>query len=292
MDRIFSKGTLLVLGISAVIILLSTLFRGCSSETKIRASVSAKEVYLGDAIFYKDSTPGVREVIWEFGNGDFSTDRQGSYVFTTVGNYKIRLKAGSKSQEFVVKVRPEKTQEEREVVSILAPSFVVKNEEVVFMGEGDADTWRWNFGVGGPADSKERNVIVKFDKAGDYQVTLLAGNMKYPVYHKIHVEEDVVGRRTTGGGGTPPEDLIQRYLQNIIDHQGKYNDNYHRILTLLNGNNKMTVLINNVNENDISSYCQGLSILGKQDGTFIEKVVRDMDGSRIRRLLIEQKTAK
>lgn len=289
MDRIFSKGTLLVFGIAVIVVLLSTLFRRCSADPVIRASVSAKELTLGEPIFFADSTPGGKTVIWEFGNGDFTSDRRGSYTYAAVGNYKIRVRVDSRTQEFVVKVQSAKQKKERQFVNILAPSLVLKNEKVVLMAEGDADAWHWKFGNGGPEDSKERNVIVTFDKPGDYKVSLMCSNMEYPVYHDIHVEDDAIGRNKTSVGGTPPEDLIQKYLQNIIDHQGKYNDNYKHILGLLNGNNKMIVVVNNINENDISSYCQGLSIMGKQDGTYIEQVVRDMDGNRIKRLLVSQK---
>lgn len=290
MDRIFSKGTLLVLGIMAAIVFLASMIRNCSSETKIRASVSAKEVCLGEAIYFVDSTPGVKDVLWEFGNGDFSTDRRGSYVFDAPGDYQIRVKIDSSVyQKFVVKVRAEAPTIGKAPVHILAPTMAVKNEEVIFMGEGEADSWRWNFGDGGPEGSRERNAIVRFDSAGTYRVSLLAGAMKYPVYHTIRVVDDVIGRKDDT---TTADDKIRKYLQRIIDREGKFNDNYHCIVGLLNGNSKLMVLINNTNENDITSYCQGLYFMGKDEGIFIEKSVRDMEDKKIRRLLVEEKRSR
>lgn len=290
MDRIFSKGTLLVLGIMVAIVFLTSVIRNCSSETKIRASVSAKEIYLGEAIYYVDSTPGVKNVLWEFGNGDFSTDRRGSYVFDAPGNYQIRVMVdSSETEKFVVSVHSKKQVVEPDPVRILAPSYAVKHEEVIFMGEGEADMWRWNFGNGGPEGSRERNAIVRFDSAGTYQVSLLAGSMKYPVYHTIRIVDDVIGKKSDT---TSVDDWIKKYLQKIIDREGKYNDNYRSIVALLNGNSKMKVLINNTNENDITSYCQGLYFTGKQDGVFIEKVIRDMEDKKIRRLIVEEKKSR
>ena len=86
--------------------------------------------------------------------------------------------------------------------------------------------------------------------------------------------------------------MIRKYLQRIIDREGKFNDNYHRIVDLLNGNSKLKVLIDNTNENDITSYCQGLYFMGKDEGIFIEKAIRDMEDNKIRRLLVEQKKSK
>ena len=290
MDRIFSKGTLLVLGIMAIIISLAVVFRDCTAETKIQASVSAKEIYLGEAIYYADSTPGVKDVLWEFGNGDFSTNRRGSYVFDAPGDYQIRVKIDSSEyQKFVVKVRAKSPTIGKDPIRILAPSMAVKNEEVIFMGEGEADSWRWNFGDGGPDGSRERNAIVRFDSAGTYQVSLLAGAMRYPVYHTIRIVDDVIGRKTDS---ITVDDKIRKYLQRIIDREGKFNDNYHSIVGLLNGNSKLMVLINNTNENDITSYCQGLYFTGKDEGIFIEKAIRDMEDKKIRRLLVEQKKSK
>lgn len=157
------------------------------------------------------------------------------------------------------------------------------------MGEGEADSWRWNFGDGGPDGSRERNPIVRFDSAGTYQVSLLAGAMRYPVYHTIRIVDDVVGRENDS---ITADEMIRKYLQRIIDREGKFNDNYHRIVDLLNGNSKLKVLIDNTNENDITSYCQGLYFMGKDEGIFIEKAIRDMEDNKIRRLLVEQKKSK
>ena len=274
----------------AAVVLVASVLRDCSSETKIRASVSAKEISLGEAIYYVDSTPGVKDVLWEFGNGDFSTDRRGSYVFDAPGDYQIRVKIDSSVfQKFVVKVRAGESAQGKDPVRILAPSMAVKNEEVIFMGEGEADSWRWNFGDGGPEGSRERNAIVRFDSVGTYQVSLLAGTMKYPVYHTIRIVDDVIGRNNDT---ISVDDKIRKYLQRIIDREGKYNDNYHCIVGLLNGNSKLMVLINNTNENDITSYCQGLYFMGKTEGIFIEKSIRDMEDKKLRRLLVEEKKSR
>lgn len=290
MDRIFSKGTLLVLGIMALAIFFSTRFSKCSGEPGIRASVYPKEVFLGDPIFFSDSTVGQNSVVWEFGNGDFTSDRRGSYTYPAVGNYKIRLRMGTQSQSFVVSVKEVKKEKERQSVRIIAPSTVVRNEVVALMGEGEASSWHWKLRSVGLEDSKERNPLVRFDTVGDFQIGLVTDNMEYPIFHKIRVVPDVITFDSTA----KPQDVLKKHLQSIIDQTGSYNGHYNAVLRILKGNNLMDVVVNNEIEEDISSYCNRLKIMGKQNGLFIESVVieMDVDDKRIKRVLVSQKQIK
>ncbi len=277
----------MVLGIMALVIFLSTRFSRCSGEPGIRASVFPKEVFLGDPIFFSDSTAGRNPVVWEFGNGDFSTDRRGSYTYPAVGNYKIRLKTGSQSQNFVVQVKPVKKAQEREPVRIIAPSTVVRNEIVLFMGEGDATGWHWKFGGAGPEDSKERNPLVSFDTLGRFKINLITDNVEYPIPHTILIVPDVITVDSSAKGN----DVIKKHLQDIVDRLGSFNGHYNQIVGLLKGNNLTTVVVNNEVEEDINSYCNRLKIMGRQKGIYIEDVIidRDDDGKHIRRLLVTQR---
>ncbi len=289
MDRIFSKGTLLVFSILLLVVFICWLMRGCSGDATIRASVSKREVVVDEPFNYVDSTPGVKEVVWEFGNGDFSDERRGTYTFHTVGNYKVRVKADSKTQTFVVKVLSKGKEASRKFVRIIAPTHVLKNEGVTFIGEGDAEDWRWEFGETGKVDSREQNAIYHYSEVGDYVVRLTAGNMEYPVFHTIHVAPEVVGRITEDPVGMGDMD-IQKHLQAIIDHPGEYNKNYNYILKKYLKTNVL-VVVNNVNENDFTSYCYGLKIMGKQNSTVIESVALEKENGKVKRLLVNQKTA-
>ena len=140
MGRIFSLGTVLVWGIMALVISLACLFRGSLVKQEIRAAVSAKEVLLGEPIFFSDSTLGRKELMWNFGNGDFTTEYRGSYTYPAAGVYVISLTVGEQTRTFAVRVKDEK-EEVRQPVRILAPSLVLRNERVALRGDGDAETW-------------------------------------------------------------------------------------------------------------------------------------------------------
>ncbi|MBR2261799.1 MAG: PKD domain-containing protein [Paludibacteraceae bacterium] len=297
MNSFFSKGNLIVFGTLIVLFGVCGIIKSCTQETEIRAAVSPLNVELGKAIYYSDSTSGAKSVLWEFGNGDVSKDPKGSYIFTHTGKYKIRLTVDyDKVVSFIVNVNDRKMATEKERVKIIAPSKAMVNERVVFMADGDADSWNWEFGETGIVDSRERNPIYVFSKPGQHEIRLLAGNMEYPITKTI----DVVSSdfTITGDPRSEIENDIQEHLQDIIDKKN-FNSNYNYILNKYlskkhggRGDNTL-VLVNNTNENDFYSYCNGLKIMGKAKSTFIESVTMENnpDGS-IKRLLINQSSTK
>ncbi len=286
MDRLFSKGTLLVFSIMLLVLGCTFLLRGCNSEREVKANVFPKEVELGSPVMYRDSTENVKELIWEFGNGDFSTDHKGTYTYTAPGNYKVRVKADGKAQEFVVKVVQKKKTAEKKFVRIVAPKTAYVGEGVTFIADGDATDWQWKFGETGKVDSYEQNVVYHYDSIGNYKVRLISGNMEYPVFHDIKVVSPSVTRDTTN-----PFDKLRQFLQNIVDCKGSYDNNYRGALKFLNNNERLLVVVNNNNENDFYSYCHGLHITGKQHGTYIDMAIPEKEGGRVKRLLVSQRTS-
>lgn len=190
MDRIFSKGTLLVLGIAGIIIFLASMFREYPWTTEIRATVSPREITLGDTLFYKDSTLGTDQVTWEFGNGEISSDKQGAYVFTSPGSYVVSVKSGSKTNFFPVKVHAASKHKKKKAVRIIGPTFALKGEMVTFMGEGESDTWCWGINHYGkyrcPLGSN-RYMTTEFDRIGFNKVILITRG-KDTAYHTIYIE--------------------------------------------------------------------------------------------------------
>ncbi len=297
MNSFFSKGNLIVFGTLIVLFGVCGIIKSCTQETEIRAAIYPLNVELGSAIYYSDSTSGAKSVLWEFGNGDVSKDPKGSYVFTHTGKYKIRLTVDNdKVVSFLVNVRDHKIATEKERVKIIAPSKAMVNERVVFMADGEADSWSWEFGETGAVDSRERNPIYVFSKVGQHEIHLLAGNMEYPIVKLIDVVPDAF--TVTDNPPSAIEDDIMEHLQNIIDTKN-FNSNYNYILNKylskkLGGDGENTmVLVNNTNENDFYSYCNGLKIMGKAKSTFIESVtMENKPNGSIKRLLINQSSTK
>lgn len=290
MNKLFSKGQLSILATILLLIVVSMIIKSCSSEVNIRASVSPLNVEIGNPIRFSDSTYNASEVFWEFGNGEISQEKCGSYTFKEIGNYRVRLTVDKeKSQCFVVNVKERKTGRNNRFVKIKAPSSVVQNERVVFMADGDSDNWRWEFGESGQVDSQEQNPIYVYSKVGVYDVKLMASNMMYPVVHTIEVLPEFAIDESTDTDVQASDEFKER-LQQIIDERNVFNANYNYLLRhYLSGDSNVIVLINGTNENDFYSYCNGLKIMGKQQSTVIIDVNPERDANgKIKRLLVNQ----
>ena len=171
------------------------------------------------------------------------------------------------------------------MVRIEAPSMVFQNERVIFMADGDSDSWSWEFGESGKVDSWEQNPIHVYSEAGAYEVKLMADNMRSPIVHRIYVVPNRICLYP------PVAEDIRKRLQQIIDDRNVFNRNYEYLLRkYLYKNPNVPVLINGTNEIDFWSYCQGLRIMGKQRSTVIIDVYFVYDKNKIKRLLVNQIT--
>ena len=249
MNKLFSKGRMIVAAMMLSLIVLAIIFRSCTAGDPIRASVSPLDVEAGTSIRYSDSTYNTSHILWEFGNGDNSHEKTGLYTFTEPGRYQVRLIVNrEKSQCFIVNVREKRIAKNNRLVKIKAPSKVVQNERVVFMADGDSDNWRWEFGESGQVDSQERNPIYVYSKVGVYEVKLMAGNMMYPVVHTIEVMPEFAIDESTDVD-TQASDEFKKRLQQIIDERNVFNSNYNYLLRYyLSGNSNVIVLINGTND--------------------------------------------
>lgn len=289
MNKLISKGQLIVLGSVILLIMMSFIIKSCTADTSIRASVLPLVVEVGSPIRFSDSTYNASTVLWEFGNGDVSREKSGEYVFKESGHYQVRLTVGKEKVCFMVNVKEERAERRKQSVKIKAPSTVVQNERVVFMAVGDSDNWRWEFGETGQVDSQEQNPIHVYSKVGVYEVRLMAANMMYPIIHTIEVKPEFAIDESTDVDVQASDDFKER-LQQIIDERNVFNANYNYLLkNHLDGNSNVMVLINGTNENDFYSYCNGLKIMGKQQSTVILDVNPERDSNgRIKRLLVNQ----
>lgn len=289
MNKLISKGQLIVVGYVILFIMVSLIIKSCTADTSIRASVLPLVVEVGSPIRFSDSTYNASNVLWEFGNGDVSKEKSGEYVFKESGHYQVRLTVEKEKVCFMVNVKEERTERRKQSVKIKAPSTVVQNERVVFMAVGDSDNWRWEFGETGQVDSQEQNPIHVYSRVGVYEVRLMAANMMYPIVHTIEVKPEFAIDESTDVDVQASDDFKER-LQQIIDERNVFNANYNYLLrNHLDGNSNVMVLINGTNENDFYSYCNGLKIMGKQQSTVILDVNPERDSNgRIKRLLVNQ----
>lgn len=277
MDKIFSTRSLLtVLIVIGAVIIGFFLVRSCGGERVIRAEVSPTEITLGQWITYADSTRGASSHLWEFGNGDYSYEPSGRYLFSEEGRYQVRLRVDNKLEKlFMVRVRPDDSKRPDHLIRIVAPQTAVQGEFILFTAEGNDREWKWEFGESGIVDSREKTTIYAYLNHGTYQVSLSSENTQYPIYHQIEIlprymETDSLDAMTMAGND------IKIRLQNIANGDS-FNPNYNYILnTYLCGNPDVLVTINNNKRNDFYSYCQGLRFAGKNN-TLIETVYVESD---------------
>lgn len=264
MSKIFNiKSLAAILFVIGIVLMLFFLTRSWGGGRSVSASISAAEITLGQPIIYADSTAGASNWLWEFGNGDYSTERAGVYTFPDEGRYQIRLKVNHDHEKlFLVRVRPYDNSERfGHLIRINAPETAVQGEHILFSAEGNDKDWKWDFGENGIIDSREKTAIYAYRNHGVYQVKLTTENTQYPIYHLIEVlpkymEVDSLDVMTMAALD------IKEKLQNIAD--GKpFNANYNHIMKVYLCNNPdVLVTVNNSKRNDFYSYCQGLRISG------------------------------
>ena len=260
---------MLVVGL---VVLLFFALRSCGRQRTVNASVSSLEITQGEWLTYGDSTHRAGKWLWEFGNGDYSEDRSGRYLFPESGRYQVRLRVDNELEKlFLVRVRPHQANERpAHLIHINAPATALQGEYILFTAEGSDSDWKWEFGESDIIDAREKTVIYAYRNHGVYQVRLTTENTQYPIFHRIEVlprymEVDSLDAMTLAGND------IRMRLQNIAD--GKpFNANYNHILkTYLCNNPDVLVTINNNKRNDFYSYCQGLRFAGR-NRTSIETV--------------------
>ena len=272
MNKIINTRALIsILAVMVLVIGLIFLIRSCGMERTVRASVSSIDIVLGEAIVFNDSTSFAESWLWEFGNGDYSTDKTGTYRFPDEGRYQIRLRVNNRLEKtFIVRVRP-RTDEGMydHVIRINAPRSAVQGEYILFTAEGNDRDWRWEFGESGIIDSREKTAIYAYRNHGTYQVRLSTEQTQYPIFHLIEILPKYMEVDNTDPMTIAANDIKVR-LQNIADGR-PFNVNYNYILnTYLCNNPDVLVNINNRRRNDFYSYCQGLRMTGR--GTTIETV--------------------
>jgi PKD repeat protein len=252
--------------------------RSCISGREIQATVSPADIESGLPVQYADSTKGANTWLWEFGNGDTSSEPSGMYVYKELGKYQIRLTVDGKlEKKFIINIRPnQKENNSEQLIQIIAPATGLQGEYIIFRGEGSSKEWRWEFGETGVVDAREKTAIYQYTDPGMYEVLLTTEETQYPIRHTIKIEGQYTDNDTTDIESMIGY-AIREKLQAIVD-QKSFNKNYNDILTnyLCNKNPNTLVVVNNTKKNDFYSYCQGLRIIGRKKVT-IEKVLIEMD---------------
>jgi hypothetical protein len=272
---------------------LTFLVRSCIHGRVVQATVSSLEIELGMPIHFSDSTRNASRWHWEFGNGEYSFEQHGTYIFPEAGRYQIRLTVDNiLTERFIVNVRaPRQATAADELIRIDAPSVAFQGEFITFRGVGNSREWRWSFGETGSVDAVERTAIYRFEQPGHFTVLLRTEETMYPIRHEIEIlphfsEDDDTDIAAIIG------ESIRRRLQAIVN-QEPFNAHYNYILNnYLCGNANTIVVVNNSRRNDFYSYSKGLMIIGR-NRTVIESVAVELDENDecVIRIFVSQRDA-
>lgn len=274
-----------------LMILFIYVLRSFAPESIIEADVSKTLVDVNETIIFSDSTYNSEEWLWEFGDGNSSTEQNVRYQFQEPGKYKVRLTVNKKMENtFFITVNSKYHEKENQMISIHAPDVAFEGELILFEGVGNAEQWRWEFGKSGIVDARSKSAVYSYSEPGTYKVQINTETTKYPVSHQIKIlpkyHEDDTGDVLAGMSKE-----IQERLQNIVDGKS-FNANYNYILNkYLDNNPDKIVIVNNQRYNDFYSYCQGLRIVGRNNKTLIEKVtveLSDREGKKISKIFVSQ----
>ena len=292
MGKINNRKSFIIIGAVVLCIVIAYLISLSLREKTVIAYITPSDLEVGDAIQYTDSSKRADMWLWEFGNGDASEERTGSYRFTQSGKYQVRLTVDRKyEKKFIVNVREKNNDKtDEELIKIEAPDFALQDEIISFHGIGDSKEWRWQFGETGMVDSREKNPLYAYMEPGVYEILLTTEETHYPIRHTIQIEPNYQKNDSTDVLTLVGNDIRER-LQAIVD--GKpFNLNYNYVLnTYLCDNPDVVVTVNGDKHNDFYSYCQGLKIIGRKK-LIIEEVVVDIGNSNtdecIKKLLVTQ----
>lgn len=145
----------------------------------------------GLSVLFTDASVGATSVLWNFGDGSTSTDRNPRHVYAAAGTYVVSLTAtnsggsAEKSQFVTVSLGDPPTAKF---------TYAISGKQVNFVDQSvGATSWLWVFGDG--TSSGQRNPIKTYAIAGTYTVTLTASNA---------AGSSSVSEAITVTDGTPP----------------------------------------------------------------------------------------
>ena len=257
-------GILLLAGI--IFLFKSSLFE----KRTVNAKILKDDIFLNENLIYSDNTPDAKKWVWEFGNGDKSSQQTGSYKFKKAGAYIVRVTVDGKlQQQFPLNVKDTVASVLHDTtVMINGPTQGIVNEEVRLESQGSARIYEWSFGETGRVDVTGPTALYTYHKAGVYVVKLNTDHSKHPVYHKIYISNPDSGINeivTPGEGEQKIVNDIRAHLQ-AIANGGNFNRNYYYLVQrYFCGDEKVAVDLEENGGNkqtDFYSYCMRLTFGG------------------------------
>jgi PKD repeat protein len=127
---------------------------------------------------FNNSTENGTTYLWQFGDGNTSTETNPEYTYPAEGTYLIILEAsnecGSSKKEITIELS-----NNIPTASFSQSAFTAcVPVEIAFTDESDNNptSWAWTFNGGEPSESNEQNPVVTYNTPGIYDVSLRVTN--------------------------------------------------------------------------------------------------------------------
>ncbi len=154
---------------------LSILVAGCTKPPIAGFSVDKNVITVGTPIQFSDESTGeITSWLWDFGDGNRSTEQNPSHVYAEKGDFSAKLTVQNKAGNSTTKTDIGVFQ--TPVAGLMAKKSALVGENVQFTctSNGDITSYSWDFGDGGT--STEQNPSHSYNAPGDYTVSLKVSN--------------------------------------------------------------------------------------------------------------------
>jgi len=268
-----SRNTWSVLGgISVVTFLALFIVLGLRAvmprDSMLRAKVSPRIIDQADSLYFYDSTDFATSHKWLFGDGTFTTDRNGYHRYKAAGNYVVFLIVNDKFRDsFFVRVKGTgyTYTAQDSVFKIVGPPAALQGENIMFRVDGyGSNEFVWDFGDKSNQVTTSLSVVQHiYKKSGVYEVSLYSRNNAEPCKHQIIISPkydivDTAGISMAGAGNGAAENDFKLHLQKIIDG-GSFDQHYNYLLRkYMCSNARIPMKINDQKTFEFYTYCQNL----------------------------------
>ena len=132
----------------------------------------------GGLVQFRNQSVAADTILWDFGDGNVSTDTLPFHFYRNSGEYTVKLSASNPCGSTFL---------EKKISILLAPVAgfrvdslyrICKNETITLenTSSSDAESFTWKLPLAKPDSSNERNPIIAYSKSGTYEIKLIAEN--------------------------------------------------------------------------------------------------------------------
>ncbi|MEN9521829.1 MAG: hypothetical protein RL065_206, partial [Bacteroidota bacterium] len=161
---------------------------GCSYDTqqvlvfvnpplKIKFTASNSNICAGNSILFSNTTNGLSNIQWNFGDGKFGTSSNELHPYTNSGNYIVTLIGTSSMYGCIDSAKQNIIVNPTPVISITPSQIIICQHQVIQFNNSSANTnyHNWNFDDGNM--SNQFSPSHQFTSSGNFNVVYIASNI-------------------------------------------------------------------------------------------------------------------